>query len=154
MPSAAVVASPAGPLGLEAEGDVLTHVSFHARGSITRGRLAGILGETARQLDAYFAGRLTVFDLSIEPTGTPFQVSVWDALQTIPYGATWTYAELARRLGRPKAVRAVGAANGRNPIPIIIPCHRVVGSNGRLVGFGGGLNVKRQLLALERTLLF
>jgi methylated-DNA-[protein]-cysteine S-methyltransferase len=85
----------------------------------------------------------------LAPTGTPFQLDVWNALLTIPYGRTWSYADLAARIGRPDAVRAVGAANGRNPIPLIIPCHRVIGSNGTLVGFGGGIETKRKLLALE-----
>jgi methylated-DNA-[protein]-cysteine S-methyltransferase len=154
MRSAAVVESPVGRLGLEAEDDRLTRVRFHARGAPTGGRLPGVLGETRRQLKGYFAGALEIFDLPLDPAGTPFQISVWRALQDIPYGRTSTYADLARRLGRPSAVRAVGAANGRNPIPIIIPCHRVIGSDGRLVGFGGGLAVKRQLLSIENALLF
>jgi methylated-DNA-[protein]-cysteine S-methyltransferase len=103
-----------------------------------------------QQLDAYFAGTLRVFTLPLAPTGTPFQLRVWSALREIPYGETISYAELARRVGDPKAVRAVGAANGRNPLPIVVPCHRVVGADGSLVGFGGGLDVKRALLDLER----
>jgi methylated-DNA-[protein]-cysteine S-methyltransferase len=102
------------------------------------------------QLQAYFAGELQTFDLLLAPAGTPFQQTVWQALQTIPYGETISYAELAERIGNPKAVRAVGAANGRNPIPIIIPCHRVIGSNGQLTGYGGGLPIKEALLSLER----
>jgi methylated-DNA-[protein]-cysteine S-methyltransferase len=105
--------------------------------------------EVIAQLDAYFAGRLQTFDLPLAPEGTPFQREVWSALTTIPYGETMSYGELARQLGRPAASRAVGAANGRNPIPIVIPCHRVVGADGSLTGFGGGLAIKRQLLALE-----
>jgi methylated-DNA-[protein]-cysteine S-methyltransferase len=101
------------------------------------------------QLDAYFAGRLRRFDLPLAPEGTPFQREVWSALTTIPYGETVSYGELARRVGRPTACRAVGAANGRNPIPIIIPCHRVIGADGSLTGFGGGLPIKRRLLLLE-----
>jgi methylated-DNA-[protein]-cysteine S-methyltransferase len=101
------------------------------------------------QLAAYFAGRLKRFDLTIAPEGTPFQRDVWSALRKIPYGETVSYGELTRRLGRPRASRAVGAANGRNPIPIVVPCHRVVGSNGALTGFGGGLSIKRRLLELE-----
>jgi len=149
-----VVDSPIGRLGLEAEGDRLVGVSFHARGPVTSGRRRGVIGEAARELDAYFSGRLKTFGVPLELAGTPFQLSVWHALETIPYGQTWTYGELARHLDRPTAVRAVGAANGSNPIPIIVPCHRVIGSNGRLVGFGGGLDLKRRLLALENALLF
>jgi len=106
--------------------------------------------EAVRQLDAYFAGRLRQFDLPLAPTGTPFQQRVWRALCDVPYGETVSYGELARQIERPAAVRAVGAANGQNPIPIVIPCHRVIGSDGRLVGYGGGLPAKSMLLALER----
>jgi len=105
------------------------------------------------QLQAYFAGELHDFDLPLAPQGTLFQRSVWEALQKIPYGETISYAELARRIDKPSAVRAVGAANGSNPIPIIIPCHRVIGSNGALVGYGGGLPLKKALLALEQERL-
>lgn len=101
------------------------------------------------QLKAYFAGRLTEFNLPLAPAGTPFQQSVWRALLDIPYGETTTYGAIAKRIGKPSAIRAVGAANGANPIPIIIPCHRVIGSNGRLTGFGGGLPIKEQLLKME-----
>jgi methylated-DNA-[protein]-cysteine S-methyltransferase len=103
-----------------------------------------------RQLDAYFAGRLRVFELPLAPQGTEFQRTVWDALLRIPYGETTSYGALARSLGKPEASRAVGLANGRNPIPIVIPCHRVIGSGGSLTGYGGGLDLKRRLLALER----
>jgi methylated-DNA-[protein]-cysteine S-methyltransferase len=105
--------------------------------------------EAAAQLRDYFAGKLQAFDLPLAPRGTEFQQSVWNALLDIPYGQTTTYSAIAGKIGRPAAVRAVGAANGANPIPIIIPCHRVIGANGSLTGFGGGLDVKRQLLALE-----
>jgi methylated-DNA-[protein]-cysteine S-methyltransferase len=104
------------------------------------------------QLRAYFAGGLREFDLPLAPGGTPFQLEVWQELQKIPYGRTLSYSELAAKIGRPTAVRAVGAANGRNPIPIIIPCHRVVGAEGSLTGFGGGLEAKRTLLSLEGAL--
>jgi methylated-DNA-[protein]-cysteine S-methyltransferase len=103
------------------------------------------------QLDAYFNGSLTRFDVPIAPRGTAFQEAVWKVLMTIPYGETSTYADVAKRIGRPDAVRAVGAANGRNPISIIVPCHRVVGSGGSLVGYAGGLDRKRRLLDLERA---
>lgn len=102
------------------------------------------------QLQAYFAGRLRTFDVPLAIAGTPFQNKVWRALQDIPYGETESYGALARRLGDAKAVRAVGLANGSNPISIIIPCHRVIGANGSLTGYGGGLPVKRALLALEQ----
>ena len=106
--------------------------------------------EAAAQLDAYFAGDLRVFDLDIRLSVTPFQDAVLGELRRIPYGETRTYGEIAARIGRPKAVRAVGAANGSNPLPIVIPCHRVVGAGGQLTGFGGGLETKRYLLALEQ----
>jgi len=101
------------------------------------------------QLESYFAGKLRRFNLTLAPVGTPFQREVWSMLRTIPYGETVSYAALARRLGRSTAYRAVGAANGSNPIPIVIPCHRVIGADGSLTGFGGGLAIKRQLLELE-----
>ncbi len=101
------------------------------------------------QLRAYFDGELTVFSLDLAPVGTAFQCAVWQALQTIPYGETRSYGEIARQIDKPKAVRAVGAANGSNPLPIIVPCHRVIGHNGRLTGFGGGLPTKHFLLNLE-----
>lgn len=103
-----------------------------------------------KQLTAYFDGTRKDFDLPLNPAGTEFQLQVLHELQKIPYGSTTSYGEIAKRIGRPKAVRAVGAANGHNPIPIIIPCHRVVGSNGNLTGFGGGLATKEALLRLER----
>lgn len=102
------------------------------------------------QLSAYFAGRLKRFDLRLAPVGTAFQLSVWEALEAIPYGEVASYGEIARAIGNPKAVRAVGGANARNPIPIVIPCHRVIGSDGSLTGFGGGLTTKQRLLELER----
>jgi methylated-DNA-[protein]-cysteine S-methyltransferase len=106
--------------------------------------------EVAGQLTAYFAGRLRAFDVPVAPGGTPFQSRVWRALQDIPYGETESYGALATRIGDPKAVRAVGLANGANPISIIIPCHRVIGANGSLIGYGGGLPTKRALLSLEQ----
>jgi methylated-DNA-[protein]-cysteine S-methyltransferase len=102
-----------------------------------------------RQLEEYFAGTRQHFDLPLHPLGTNFQVTVWQALADIPYGSTISYGELARRIGQPLAVRAVGAANGRNPLPIVLPCHRVIGANGSLTGFGGGLPTKRFLLEME-----
>ena len=108
--------------------------------------------ETVRQLNAYFSGKLRDFELPLSPSGTDFQLKVWRTLQTIPYGETWSYGKLARRIQRPDAPRAVGAANGQNPIPVIIPCHRVIGADGSLTGFGGGLPIKQKLLALEGAL--
>ncbi len=102
-----------------------------------------------RQLDEYFAGERQDFSVNLKPAGTPFQLSVLEALQAIPYGRTATYRDIAEAIGRPSAVRAVGAANGRNPLPIVIPCHRVIGADGNLTGFGGGLAAKQYLLSLE-----
>lgn len=107
------------------------------------------LAATRVQFDAYFAGELLDFDLPLAPTGTPFQISVWQALRDIEYGETISYAELARRIGNPRAVRAVGMANGANPLSIIVPCHRVIGADGSLTGYGGGLPAKKFLLELE-----
>ena len=104
---------------------------------------------TIKQLDEYFDGKRQDFDLPLRPAGTEFQRQVWQALQQIPYGGTWSYGELAMHIGKPNAFRAVGAANGMNPIPVIIPCHRVIGSNNKLTGFGGGLETKAFLINLE-----
>ena len=109
-----------------------------------------VVAETVRQLDQYFEGERTDFDLPLDPQGSPFQQQAWLALRTIPYGETVSYGEQARRLGDPNKARAVGAANGRNPISIVVPCHRVIGTSGKLVGFGGGLDAKAWLLAHER----
>ena len=149
--------SPIGRLLLAGDETGLTLISFPA-GSRARQAEPGWKRRDApfdgakRQLDDYFQGRLTVFDLDLAPRGTPFQLKVWRTLQKIPYGKTTTYGELARRIGRPEASRAVGAANGANPLPIVIPCHRVVGSTGKLTGFGGGLPTKAALLKLEGAL--
>jgi methylated-DNA-[protein]-cysteine S-methyltransferase len=111
------------------------------------------LREAARQLEEYFAGQRRDFELDLAPEGTPFQRRVWQALETIPYGETWSYGELARTIGKPSASRAVGAANGRNPISIFIPCHRVIGADGSLTGYGWGTDIKARLLALEGALI-
>lgn len=111
-----------------------------------------ILRQAVRELEEYFAGRRREFTVPVAPEGTEFQLAVWAGLTRIPYGTTWSYAQLAQAIGRPQAVRAVGAANGANPIGIIIPCHRVIGSDGSLTGFGGGLPLKRRLLELEGAL--
>ena len=150
--------SPLGTLLLVGTGDALSAIWLPSG----RDRLepdpgwietAAAFAEPVRQLDAYFAGALRRFDLRLAPAGTPFQQRVWQALLEIPYGETVSYSELARRIGRPSAVRAVGAANGQNPLSIVIPCHRVIGSDGRLVGYGGGLPAKSALLALERRVV-
>ncbi|HTX36476.1 MAG TPA: methylated-DNA--[protein]-cysteine S-methyltransferase [Bryobacteraceae bacterium] len=109
-----------------------------------------LLAEAVSQLRAYFAGRLREFHLPLDLAGTDFQIQVWRQVQTVPYGQTCTYSAIAQAIGRPSAVRAVGAANGANPLPIVVPCHRVIGANGKLVGYGGGLPLKNRLLALER----
>ena len=108
-----------------------------------------VLLETERQLNEYFAGARTEFSLKFDCAGTGFQKEVWRALATIPFGETRSYGQIARQIGRPKAVRAVGAANGKNPISVVVPCHRVIGSNGKLTGFAGGLEIKASLLRLE-----
>jgi len=113
------------------------------------GQDAGPLREARCELEEYFAGERREFSLALEPAGTDFQMRVWQALRAIPYGATISYGELAQRIENPRAVRAVGLANGRNPLSIIVPCHRVIGANGTLTGYGGGLERKRFLLALE-----
>ena len=113
-------------------------------------RETSLLREAARQLNEYFAGRRRVFDLPLRPTGTPFQQKIWQALQTIPYGQTRSYQEIAGQIGNFKACRAVGYANHNNPIAIIIPCHRVIGKSGRLTGYAGGLELKERLLRLEQ----
>jgi methylated-DNA-[protein]-cysteine S-methyltransferase len=111
-----------------------------------------VLLETRKQLGEYFAGTRQAFDLPLAPHGTPFQLQVWRMLMQIPWGETWSYAQMARHIGQPTATRAVGAANGRNPLPIVLPCHRVIGSDGSLTGFGGGLPTKEFLLTLEGVL--
>ncbi|CDO32698.1 cysteine methyltransferase [Mycobacterium vulneris] len=111
----------------------------------------GAFADAVDQLSAYFAGERTEFDLELDMVGTQFQRRVWDALRTIPYGETCTYGEIARQIGSPSASRAVGLANGHNPIGIIVPCHRVIGANGSLTGYGGGLDRKRALLELEKS---
>jgi methylated-DNA-[protein]-cysteine S-methyltransferase len=148
------VKSPIGPLTLIARTEGLTHVFFPGHeGPLPTGddspAAAAALARAAEQLAEYFAGRRRRFDLPLAPAGTDFQRSVWQGLREIPYGTTLSYGELARRVGRPRAVRAVGAANGANPLPVIVPCHRVIGANGRLTGFGGGLPAKMALLELE-----
>lgn len=150
-----VVASPIGDLVLWGDGESLSGLAFAdspKSGAVDPSWIrddAAFPAATA-QLASYFGGKLTSFDLDLAPNGTAFQRRVWSALREIPFGATTTYGQLALDLGEPRAVRAVGSANGRNPIAIIIPCHRVVGSNGSLTGYGGGLDRKKWLLEHER----
>lgn len=150
--------SPVGPLLLAASDAGLHAIEFHASRHPVRRRVEWregqhpLLEAALRQLREYFDGRRRRFELPLAPVGTEFQRRVWFALGEIPYGATQSYSQLAVRLGRPTATRAVGAANGRNPLPIVLPCHRVIGANGSLTGFGGGLPTKRYLLRLEGAL--
>lgn len=149
------MSSPVGPLLLAGDGSRIKVIHFRA-GRHPRDPESGWIADRAPfavaidQLEDYFAGHRTSFDLPLAPVGTPFQRTVWQALTEIPYGKTISYGELARRIGNPQASRAVGLANGANPLPIVVPCHRIIGADGSLTGFGGGLDIKRQLLALER----
>lgn len=144
--------SPIGKLTLVSDGSALNALLFERDGRAPAKTDApdAVLRETAKQLDQYFAGKRTQFDLPLSPAGTDFQKRVWMALRAIPYGEAVAYRDIAERIGSPKAVRAVGGANGCNPIAVIVPCHRVIGADGSLTGFGGGLDRKRFLLALER----
>ena len=152
----AVMPSPIGRLVLASDGTALAGVWMaNAEPNERNWSVAepdDVLAEARVQLTAYFAGQRRDFDVPLAPRGTEFQLRVWEALRRIPHGTTLSYADLAARIGSPAAVRAVGAANGRNPIPIIVPCHRVIGSNGSLTGFGGGIERKRWLLAHEGAL--
>jgi methylated-DNA-[protein]-cysteine S-methyltransferase len=148
--------SPVGPIQLLTDGEALTglFMNQHKGGPETgedwvRDDDNAVLSEARRQLTAYFTGEQKDFDLPLAPRGTEFQKRVWEALKQIPYGVTISYGELARRIGDPKASRAVGLANGSNPISIIVPCHRVIGANGKLTGYGGGIERKKTLLELE-----
>ena len=163
MPKAAarhsckVIDSPVGPLTLVATDRGLSAILWK---NDRKGRVRvtidaedhahPVLVRAERQLTAYFAGRRKTFSIRLDVAGTTFQQKVWNALRTIPFGETRTYGEIARQIGHPAAVRAVGAANGRNPVAIVAPCHRVIGSTGALTGFAGGLDAKARLLALER----
>jgi methylated-DNA-[protein]-cysteine S-methyltransferase len=144
--------TPIGPLTLHAGSRGLTAIAFPGRGRPVdeTARDPAALASAGAQLDEYFAGERTAFDLALELRGTPFQRRVWEALLEIPYGTTVTYTELAEAVGRPDIVRAVAAAVGRTPVPIVVPCHRVLGANGALTGYGGGLHRKQALLELER----
>lgn len=150
--------TPIGRLLLAAGEDGLREIQFEGGRHPQRpgeGWRAGeteVLREARSQLAAYFAGRLREFELPLAPRGNPFELRVWRALLEVPYGTTCSYSEIARRLGDLGATRAVGAANGANPLPIVVPCHRVIGADGSLTGYGGGLDVKRYLLRLEGAL--
>lgn len=143
-----LVASRGGLVAILWENDRVDRVRL---GAMAEDAAHPVLTETARQLDEYFAGKRARFDLPLDFHGTDFQKSVWSALLTIPFGETRSYAQIAAQVGRPTAFRAVGAANGRNPISIVAPCHRVIGTNGSLTGFAGGLQGKEYLLGLERA---
>jgi methylated-DNA-[protein]-cysteine S-methyltransferase len=147
--------SPVGPLTLISDGAALLRLDFenpkYPVAACPRGS-DRVLALARRELDRYFVGKLKVFETPVAPRGTPFQMQVWQALRIIPYGATRSYGQQAAVIGRPNAQRAVGLANGKNPIAIIIPCHRVIGANGSLTGFGGGIGRKRLLLDLEQGL--
>jgi methylated-DNA-[protein]-cysteine S-methyltransferase len=153
---ARIIDSPVGRLYLAATERGLTELLFIDEMSglpeLVKGggEAARIVDDTERQLAEYFAGKRREFDIPVAPAGTEFQLATWKALRLIAYGETMSYGELARRIDRPRAVRAVGAANGANPISIIVPCHRVIGADGTLTGYGGGLHRKRRLLELEQ----
>jgi methylated-DNA-[protein]-cysteine S-methyltransferase len=149
------VDSPLGTLRLTSRGDSLVEVSFidKAETKYSNNVNSEVLEQAVTQLNEYFNGKRTAFELPLSPDGTAFQKEIWQALQEIPYGQTITYGELSEKLGKPKAIRAVGTANGSNPIPIIIPCHRVVGSGQKLTGYSGGIERKRWLLQHEGVLL-
>ena len=151
----AYLETPIGTLLIVGDAAAVHRITFPQRGRAAKPDAEwqesqhGPVGEAMRQLREYFAGKRVTFDLPLAPEGTAFQRSVWRQLQEIPYGETISYGELARRVGNPKASRAVGSANGANPLPIVIPCHRVIAGDGTLGGFGGGLPTKQTLLALE-----
>jgi methylated-DNA-[protein]-cysteine S-methyltransferase len=151
----AYLETPIGTLLIAGDATAVHRITFPQRGHAAKPEpewqesQRGPVGEAVRQLNEYFAGKRAAFDLPLAPEGTAFQRSVWRQLQEIPYGETISYGELARRVGNPKASRAVGSANGANPLPIVIPCHRVIAGDGTLGGFGGGLPTKQMLLALE-----
>lgn len=144
--------TPLGCMGIEEENNAIIAVAFNnePRPELINTKPTALTQEAILQLNAYFAGTLKIFSLPLAPAGTVFQKKIWQLLSTIPYGETFSYKDLAIAAGNVKAVRAVGQANNKNPIPIFIPCHRVIGSNGKLVGYRGGLAMKAQLLAIEQ----
>lgn len=140
-----------GKIGIVENGKSITHVEFMDIGLKDINIIeTTLIKEAFKQLNEYINGERKLFDLPLDPQGTQFQMKVWKALQEIPYGATCSYKEIAEKVGNVKACRAVGMANNRNPIAIIIPCHRVIGANGKLVGYGGGLHIKERLLNMEK----
>lgn len=144
--------SPLGKIQIADDGEFVTGVCFadnNAQAQVVMQTPSPLAQEVMQQLSAYFEGNLEVFDLPIQQVGTPFQLQVWNTLRQIPLGATWSYLQLSKQLGNEKAIRAVGAANGKNNVVIIVPCHRVIGSKGQLVGFSGGLWRKQWLLEHE-----
>lgn len=149
--------SPLGRIRLAADGDALAGAWFLGQkhepdlSAARRGEDRGVLRAAREQLEQYFAGERRVFDLPLAPRGTAFQLRVWSALREIPFGETWSYRELAARAGAAGSARAAGAANGRNPLGIVVPCHRVIGASGALTGYAGGLEAKRWLLAHEAS---
>jgi methylated-DNA-[protein]-cysteine S-methyltransferase len=149
-----VVPSPIGPLTVIRDGDALVRVAMSPPGQFVDAELGERsdegFEEVVAQLGEYFAGERTAFDLPLRPLGSPFELAVWEQLTRIPYGETRSYGHVARAVGEPGGAQAVGAANGRNPLAIVVPCHRVIGADGSLVGFGGGLPRKRYLLDLEQ----
>ncbi|MGE0491140.1 MAG: methylated-DNA--[protein]-cysteine S-methyltransferase [Vulcanimicrobiota bacterium] len=149
--------TPLGPLMVAESDRGVARIAFtEADAPIRPGsdwRQGSLRSPAVRQLEEYFAGQRQTFEFDLDPQGTPFQLQVWRCLMEIPYGETWSYGQLARHLGRPNASRAVGAANGRNPLPVVVPCHRVIGANGSLTGYAGGLRFKQGLLALEQATL-
>lgn len=146
-----VYPTPMGRITLASDGSSLTQLAFGAVELAGTNTPTALTNEAANQVQEYLAGKRTEFDLPLDPQGTVFQQHVWDALQHIPYGETRSYQQVAQMLGKPKAMRAVGGANNKNPLPIIIPCHRVIGANGDLVGYVAGLKIKKFLLDLEQT---
>ena len=150
MPGFAMYDSPFGPVRMDYEGGVLLRLRV-VEPTEERGERTPLTEEVYRQLQEYWSGKRRAFDFPYELRGTEFQKKVWAVLETIPYGQTCTYGDIARMVGSPKAVRAVGAANGKNPIWIAVPCHRVVGGNGTLTGYAGGIEMKRRLLELEQA---
>ncbi|WP_418981960.1 methylated-DNA--[protein]-cysteine S-methyltransferase [Alistipes sp.] len=162
------IQTPIGPLRIETDGQAVTRIRFGGdpngdssiepnsdpngdpNNGVDERADTPLLRQAVRELEEYFAGQRRSFTLPLAPAGTPFQCAVWEALRQIPYGQTRSYKQIAQQIGRPAACRAVGMANNRNPIPILIPCHRVVGADGSLTGYAGGLTVKSRLLAIER----
>lgn len=143
--------TPMGRITLASNGEAITHLMFGAVELEGIQTPTALMNEAANQVQEYLAGKRKAFELPLEPAGTEFQQRVWQALKTIPYGETRTYQDVARMIGNPKALRAVGGANNKNPLPIFIPCHRVIGANGDLVGYAAGLKIKKFLLELEQA---